>query len=202
MFRSSITLAGVAIALAAAGCKAGPSNEPDPLASPTYAIDNTRTEGPPLTYEEIERGLVGRWVADADNTDMQASTEWRFYPDRTWETPTLRGYKGRYELLGTDAIRMLEDGGVNALFRFHLIGDHLTMYYVNEQNSAVSAPMGYRRLSRTPAIPTALHTVAPSGTAGTDEAPPSGMATGEAPSSGAATGGTIAAETATPTSDS
>jgi hypothetical protein len=129
-----------------------------------------------MTYEEIERGLVGRWVADASVKDPQASTEWRFYPDRTWETPTRIGYTGRYELLSADAIRMHEDGGVNALFRFHLVGDVLTMYYINEENSAVSEPMVYRRLSTTPSIPTAKprepsSSAPPPGTAPSSETP-------------------------------
>lgn len=165
---------GLLIAAGLAGCNRKPSSGPEAVATPTFSIDNTRTEGPPLTYEEIERGLVGRWVADSTVTDFQASTEWRFYPDRTWETPTLKGYAGRYELISADAIRMIEEGGVKALFRFHLVGDQLTMYYVNEETSEVGAPMVYHRLSRTPAIPTARPTTpAGPGAAGGTEAPSS-----------------------------
>ena len=184
MLRFPVTAACVGLLIAAglAGCNRKPSSGPEAVATPTFSIDNTRTEGPPLTYEEIERGLVGRWVADGSVTDFQASTEWRFFPDRTWETPTLKGYAGRYELISADAIRMLEEGGVNALFRFHLVGDQLTMYYVNEQTSAVSPPMVYRRLSRTPTIPTA-------------------QPTGEASPSAAGTSGTQSSETPLPTTN-
>lgn len=121
-----------AAVLAVNGCNRSkaPAVDGAVVPTPTIMVDSTRTEGPPITYEELERGLVGLWRADASVLDDRMARDFHFYPNGTWVTPSHNGVGGKFIVVDSSTLRMIQESSGNDIsFGFKLIGDELTLFF-------------------------------------------------------------------------
>lgn len=123
----------IACGLAAAGCNRGEvprDGSSTPVPTPTAMVDSTRTEGLSITFEELERAIVGRWRLEPGYNDPQLAQEFHFFPNGVWVTPTYKGYGGKFRFVDSRTLWVRQDtSDTEVTFGFTLIGDELTLYY-------------------------------------------------------------------------
>jgi hypothetical protein len=131
---TTLILFSLAVAACRRGTTAGGPATAGP--APTNTVDSTRSEGPPITFEELERAIVGRWRLDPGNTDPQMAQEFQFFPNGTWVTPSFRGYGGKFhfEDAHTLVVRQ-ETTNSTARFQFTLVGDELRIQWRDRQEA-------------------------------------------------------------------